>query len=77
MKVLQIVMPKGPQGEKRPADFVGQAAHIAEIAIGEIEDTKLKYPGRRESGIVSSKARAKSLDEFQCSDIAKKAVSAR
>ena len=32
-------MPKGPQGQKRPADVVGCAVHVAKIATGEIEET--------------------------------------
>ncbi len=31
-------MPKGPKGEKRPADVIGTAIKIAKIATGEIED---------------------------------------
>ena len=31
-------MPKGPKGEKRPADPVGAAVMVAKIATGEIED---------------------------------------
>jgi hypothetical protein len=31
-------MPKGPKGEKRPADAIGNAVMIARIATGEIED---------------------------------------
>ncbi len=30
--------PKGPKGEKRPADAVGAAVMVAKIATGEIED---------------------------------------
>jgi hypothetical protein len=33
-------MPKGPRGEKRPADAVGRAVMIGEIATGEIEDER-------------------------------------
>ena len=32
-------MPKGPRGEKRPADAIGLAVMIGKIATGEIEDT--------------------------------------
>jgi hypothetical protein len=32
-------MPRGPRGEKRPADVIGAAAMVAN-ATGEIEDTK-------------------------------------
>ena len=31
-------MPKGPQGQKRPADVNARAVMIAKIATGEIED---------------------------------------
>lgn len=34
-------MPKGPKGEKRPADVIGNAVHVMRIATGEItEDTR-------------------------------------
>ena len=32
-------MPKGPQGQKRPADAVGLAVLVGRIATGEVEDT--------------------------------------
>jgi hypothetical protein len=31
-------MPRGPKGERRPADAIGNAVRIAKIATGEIED---------------------------------------
>jgi len=31
-------MPKGPQGQKRPADVIGAAVMVAKIATGEVED---------------------------------------
>ena len=31
-------MPKGPKGEKRPADVIGAAVLVARIATGEITD---------------------------------------
>ena len=30
-------MPRGPNGEKRPADAIGNAVMIAKIATGEVE----------------------------------------
>jgi hypothetical protein len=33
------MMPRGPEGEKRPADVIGNAVMIAKIATGEIEDS--------------------------------------
>jgi hypothetical protein len=32
------IMPKGPQGQKRPADTVANAIRVAKILTGEIED---------------------------------------
>jgi hypothetical protein len=32
-------MPKGPKGEKRPADVIGNAVHVMKVLTGEIEDT--------------------------------------
>ena len=34
----QDTMPRGPKGEKRPADVIGNAVHVMRIATGEIED---------------------------------------
>ncbi len=31
-------MPKGPKGEKRPADVIGNAVHVMRIATGEAEE---------------------------------------
>ena len=32
-------MPRGPKGEKRPADVIGNAVHVMRIATGEAEDS--------------------------------------
>ncbi len=31
-------MPKGPKGEKRPADVIGAAVKVMKIATGEVEE---------------------------------------
>ena len=31
-------MPRGPKGEKRPADVIGNAVRVMQIATGEIEE---------------------------------------
>jgi hypothetical protein len=31
-------MPKGPRGEKRPTDVIGNAVHVMKFATGEIEE---------------------------------------
>ena len=38
VKHTEDAMPKGPNGEKRPADAVGLAVLIGKIATGEVED---------------------------------------
>lgn len=70
-------MPKGPRGEKRPADVIGNAVMVARIATGEIEDTIEKKSGRVRSGKAGAKARAESLTSQERSEIARKAANAR
>lgn len=44
-------MPKGPKGEKRPADVVGAAVMVAKIATGEIkEDSDSQKAEERRDG---------------------------
>ena len=52
-------MPKGPNGEKRPTDVVSCAVTVGRIAIGELEDTRHKHPGRSKAGKAGGNARAK------------------
>ncbi len=70
-------MPRGPKGEKRPADVIGAAIMVARIATGEIEDTRGKAPGRAKGGKVGGKKRAEKLNPDQRSQIAKNAAKAR
>ncbi len=73
-------MPKGPKGEKRPADAVGAAVMVAKIATGEVED-ELTDDGKNkaavELGRKGGQARAKRLSKKRRSEIAKKAAKAR
>lgn len=70
-------MPRGPQGQKRPADSIGLAVTVARIATGEVEDTTLKQPAKRASGLAGAKARQESTTDKQRSEIAGKAAAAR
>lgn len=70
-------MPKGPKGEKRPADVIGNAVHIMRIATGQIEEKPSKAPGRAIGGKKGGKARADKLSANERAAIAKKAASAR
>ena len=64
-------MPRGPNGEKRPADTNACAVHVMKIATGEIED---ELPSaRRNGGLKGGPARAKALTPERRSEIARKA----
>ncbi len=43
-------MPRGPKGEKRPADVIGNAVHVMRIATGEIEESKTIPLTKKTSG---------------------------
>jgi hypothetical protein len=70
-------MPRGPKGEKRPADVIGAAIMVARIATGEIDDPKGQSPNRAKGGKVGGPARAKALSPRKRKEIAKKAAAAR
>ncbi|MFI5395015.1 MAG: RNA-binding protein [Candidatus Binatia bacterium] len=72
-------MPKGPRGERRPADVIGCAVQVMRIATGEVEDTRTD-PGKeymRKGGLKGGPARAKKLSPTKRKAIAKKAAAAR
>ena len=75
-------MPRGPKGEKRPADVIGNAVHVMRIATGEIEETKKEMDPAavalgRKGGKKGGQARAKALDADKRREIAKKGATAR
>ena len=70
-------MPKGPQGQKRPADAIGTAVMVGRIATGEIIEELKPKSGRTKSGKAGALARAKILTAQERSEIASKAARAR
>ncbi|AHB48839.1 RNA-binding protein [Hyphomicrobium nitrativorans NL23] len=73
-------MPKGPKGEKRPADVVSNAIKVARIATGEDEEDVTedgKDAAAVSLGRKGGKARAESLSKAKRAEIAKKAAAAR
>lgn len=76
-------MPKGPKGEKRPADVIGGAVKVMRIATGEEEEggepSKLAAAVElgRKGGKAGGKARAKKLTPEKRSEIARKAAESR
>lgn len=74
-------MPKGPKGQKRPADVIGNAVKVMRIATGEEEEefdsADGKNPAAQAMGRKGGKARAESLSAKKRSEIAKKAAAKR
>ena len=74
-------MPKGPKGQKRPADVIGNAIKVARITTGEEEEDFPADDGKDKAaqslGQRGGKARAEALSKKQRTDIAKKAAAAR
>jgi hypothetical protein len=80
-------MPKGPQGQKRPADVIGNAVRVMQIATGEIaedfatnssdgKDPAAVALGRR-GGLKGGPARAASLTSEQRKKVAQDAAKRR
>jgi hypothetical protein len=77
-------MPKGPKGEKRPADVIGAAVKIAKIATGEVDEDASskpedegKDPAAVSMGKRGGKARAQAMTPERRAEIAKKAAAKR
>jgi hypothetical protein len=73
-------MPRGPQGQRRKADVVGNAVMIAKIATGELEDVTTedgKNAAAVALGRMGGNARAAGLSKKRRKEIATKAARKR
>lgn len=75
-------MPKGPKGQKRPADVIGAAVQIAKVATGEIEEDLGETEDGKDKAAVAlgrkgGAARAASLSKKRRSEIAREAAKKR
>jgi len=71
-------MPKGPRGEKRPADAIGLAVLIGKIATGEIDDERETLStAAAEMGRAGGKKRAENMTPERRKEIAQKAAAKR
>jgi hypothetical protein len=76
-------MPRGPKGEKRPADVIGNAVHVMRVLTGEIEDdiptpeSEGKDPAAVALGRKGGQARANKMSGKQRIAVARKAARAR
>lgn len=71
-------MPKGPRGEKRPADVIGAAVKVMRIATGEEEeDAPSPASAAATLGKLGGAARAKALTPERKAEIARKGAAGR
>jgi hypothetical protein len=70
-------MPKGPRGEKRPADVIGRAVQIMRIATGEETEALAPATAGAALGKFGGQAWARSLTAEQRFEIAKKGAAKR
>jgi len=70
-------MPKGPQGQKRKADVIGNAVLVMKIATGEVTEKVPAKSAAAELGSKGGKARAAALGPKERAEIAKAAAEKR
>jgi hypothetical protein len=70
-------MPRGPQGQRRPADAIGCAIMVGRLATREITEILKEPSGKVRSGQAGSKARAEKLSKGERAAIAKNAAARR
>jgi hypothetical protein len=74
-------MPRGPKGEKRPADVIGAAVMVGRIATGEIEEGSPPDDGKDPAAVAlgrkGGKARAEGMSAKRRKEIAKRAAKTR
>ncbi len=74
-------MPRGPQGEHRPADVIGAAVKVMRIATGEEENTPPPDDGKDAAAVSMGKrggaARAAAMTPERRAEIARKAAAKR
>lgn len=70
-------MPKGPQGQKRPADVIGNAVKVMRFATGDEEEEAEIKSAAAELGSRGGKARAARLSKRRRKEIAEKGAASR
>ena len=75
-----VNMPRGPKGENRKADVIGNAVHVMRIATGEVDDATPddgKDKAAQAMGRKGGAARAKVMAPERRAEIAKAAAAKR
>ena len=79
----ELLMPRGPKGERRPRDVIGNAVHVMRLATGEITEeiptpeSEGKDPAAVALGRKGGKARAEGMSAKRRREIARKAAEKR
>lgn len=77
LKTKEGIVPRGPRGERRPADAIGCAIMVGRIAIGEVTENLKEPTGKVRSGHAGARARVEKTTKEARKAIAKKAAAAR
>jgi len=76
-------MPRGPKGERRPHDVIGNPVHVMRIATGQVTEdvptpeSEGKDPAAVALGRKGGKARAEGMSKKRRREIARKAAESR
>jgi hypothetical protein len=76
-------MPRGPKGERRPRDVIGNTVHVMRVATGQITDdvpspeSEGKDPAAVALGRKGGKARAEGMSAKRRKEIARRAAKSR
>ena len=74
-------MPRGPKGEKRPADVIGAAVMVGRIATGEADEATTTAEDKNTAAValgrLGGKARAEGMSAKRRKEIAKAAPTSR
>jgi hypothetical protein len=74
-------MPKGPKGQKCPADVISNAVRVMRIATGEMRESRQTGDGKSQAAVELGRkgglARAKSISKRRRVQIAREAARAR
>lgn len=77
----EIALPKGPKGEHRPADVIGNAIMVAKIATGEVEEAPVPDDGKDAAAVSMGRkggaARAAAMTPERRAEVARKAAAKR
>jgi len=69
-------MPRGPQGQKRPADAIGCAIMVGQLATGEITEILKEPSGKVRSGKAGAAARAEKMSPERRRDCSTRSLKA-